>query len=201
MTCGSSFEDKRSRSEGKCHTRHPSQDFLLGPPTGLSQLQSGIEKMGLGSTFSLLLFLSFYFVLLSCALTISLFTRYCFICMQNYFFYSYVLFSFLLISDVPDQNHEPNAAHNRSEDLTTMSSALCPSTSTSPENVLPSCSITSHLTDLSQLKLHANPKDGKQSRYTADSFKIDGQVQLANGETSEGDPFSGIDPLWPLKRK
>ncbi|KAJ1520087.1 hypothetical protein ONE63_004309 [Megalurothrips usitatus] len=54
LTSGSSFEDKRSRSEGKCHTRHPSQDFLLGPPTGLSQLQSGIEKLGLGSASTLL---------------------------------------------------------------------------------------------------------------------------------------------------
>ncbi|XP_049813399.1 tyrosine-protein phosphatase non-receptor type 23 isoform X1 [Schistocerca nitens] len=46
LTSCSTFEDKRSRG-GKCHTRHPSEDFLLGPPTALSQLQSGLEKMGL----------------------------------------------------------------------------------------------------------------------------------------------------------
>jgi hypothetical protein len=48
LTSRSTFDDKRSRG-GKSHTRHPSEDFLLGPPTDLSQLQSGIEKMGLGS--------------------------------------------------------------------------------------------------------------------------------------------------------
>ncbi|XP_059485040.1 tyrosine-protein phosphatase non-receptor type 23 isoform X2 [Neocloeon triangulifer] len=32
----------------KTHVRHPSEDFLLGPGS-LSQLQSGIEKMGLGA--------------------------------------------------------------------------------------------------------------------------------------------------------
>ncbi|KAJ9584232.1 hypothetical protein L9F63_021437, partial [Diploptera punctata] len=46
LTSRSTFEDKRSRG-GKSHTRHPSEDFLLGPATGLSQLQSGIEKMGI----------------------------------------------------------------------------------------------------------------------------------------------------------
>ncbi|PSN50877.1 hypothetical protein C0J52_12740 [Blattella germanica] len=49
LTSRSTFEDKRSRG-GKSHTRHPSEDFLLGPPTDLSQLQSGIEKMGLDLT-------------------------------------------------------------------------------------------------------------------------------------------------------
>ncbi|KDR21340.1 Tyrosine-protein phosphatase non-receptor type 23 [Zootermopsis nevadensis] len=46
LTSRSTFDDKRSRG-GKSHTRHPSEDFLLGPPTDLSHLQSGIEKMGL----------------------------------------------------------------------------------------------------------------------------------------------------------
>ncbi|PNF24579.1 hypothetical protein B7P43_G03064 [Cryptotermes secundus] len=45
LTSRSTFDDKRSR-QGKSHTRHPSEDFLLGPPTDLNQLQSGIEKMG-----------------------------------------------------------------------------------------------------------------------------------------------------------
>lgn len=49
LTSCSTFEDKRSRG-GKCHTRHPSEDFLLGPPTALSQLQSGLEKMGCSKT-------------------------------------------------------------------------------------------------------------------------------------------------------
>nr|CAD7405110.1 unnamed protein product [Timema poppensis] len=49
LTSRSTFEDKRSRA-GKSHTRHPSEDFLLGPPTDLSQLQSGVEKMGLAAT-------------------------------------------------------------------------------------------------------------------------------------------------------
>ncbi|CAG2059291.1 unnamed protein product [Timema podura] len=48
LTSRSTFEDKRSRA-GKSHTRHPSEDFLLGPPTDLSQLQSGVEKMGLAA--------------------------------------------------------------------------------------------------------------------------------------------------------
>lgn len=48
LTSRSSFEDKKLK-EGKCHTRHPSEDFLLGPPTDLSQLQSGIEKLGFGT--------------------------------------------------------------------------------------------------------------------------------------------------------
>ncbi|XP_063228884.1 tyrosine-protein phosphatase non-receptor type 23 isoform X3 [Bacillus rossius redtenbacheri] len=48
LTSRSTFEDKRGRG-GKSHTRHPSEDFLLGPPTDLSQLQSGVEKMGLGA--------------------------------------------------------------------------------------------------------------------------------------------------------
>lgn len=49
LTSRSTFDDKRSRG-GKSHTRHPSEDFLLGPPTDLSQLQSGIEKMGCNKT-------------------------------------------------------------------------------------------------------------------------------------------------------
>jgi hypothetical protein len=52
LTSRSTFDDKRSRG-GKSHTRHPSEDFLLGPPADLSQLQSGIEKMGLGSFHSI----------------------------------------------------------------------------------------------------------------------------------------------------
>lgn len=58
LTSRSTFDDKRSRG-GKSHTRHPSEDFLLGPPTDLSQLQSGIEKMGLGS-FHIIAFIICY---------------------------------------------------------------------------------------------------------------------------------------------
>ncbi|GLH05002.1 Tyrosine-protein phosphatase non-receptor type 61F [Gryllus bimaculatus] len=48
LTSRSSFEDKRNRGT-KCHTRHPSEDFLLGAPADLSQLQSGLDRMGLDS--------------------------------------------------------------------------------------------------------------------------------------------------------
>ncbi|KAF4517207.1 hypothetical protein B566_EDAN005260 [Ephemera danica] len=45
LTSRSTFDDALAP---RTHARHPSEDFLLGPGS-LSQLQSGIEKMGLGS--------------------------------------------------------------------------------------------------------------------------------------------------------
>ena len=64
LTSRSTFDDKRSRV-GKSHTRHPSEDFLLGPPTDLSQLQSGIEKMGLGSFHTIAFIICYIFQSLS----------------------------------------------------------------------------------------------------------------------------------------
>jgi len=64
LTSRSTFDDKRSRG-GKSHTRHPSEDFLLGPPTDLSQLQSGIEKMGLGSFHTVAFIICYIFQSLS----------------------------------------------------------------------------------------------------------------------------------------
>lgn len=90
---------------------------------------------------------------------------------------------------------------HENEDIRTTTTSHCPASFNYPENVPLLNSVASHLTDLSQLKAQANPKDTKPPRYTAESFKNTGEVQLANAQTSQGDPFSGIDPLWPLKRK
>ncbi|XP_034230470.1 tyrosine-protein phosphatase non-receptor type 23 isoform X2 [Thrips palmi] len=57
----------------------------------------------------------------------------------------------------------------------------------------------SHLTDLSQLKMQSKAKEVKSSRYTAESFKKANQsLELLTSNPT--DPFSEIDPLWPLKR-
>jgi hypothetical protein len=52
LTSRSSFDAPLA---SKTHVRHPSEDFLLGPGS-LSQLQSGIEKMGLGTNHFSVLF-------------------------------------------------------------------------------------------------------------------------------------------------
>lgn len=144
LTSGSSFEDKRIRSEGKCHTRHPSQDFLLGPPTGFSQLQSGLEKMGL---------------------------------------------------DAPNPTSEMASQSPGSETKfpasTPLSQPCSPTSSFSVE--------ASHLTDLSHLKIQEKAKEVKPSRYSAESFKKATQGLEVPAKNSN-DPFSEIDPLWPLKR-
>ncbi|XP_026289340.1 tyrosine-protein phosphatase non-receptor type 23 isoform X1 [Frankliniella occidentalis] len=135
LTSGSSFEDKRSRSDGKCHTRHPSQDFLLGPPTGLSQLQSGIEKMGLG---------------------------------------------------VQNQSDSNGTKEFQNE-------AILSLMSTEKAELTPN----SHLTDLSLLN---KGNASKESKSSAENFKKASQEHLSKHESNSTDPFSEIDPLWPLKR-
>lgn len=75
-----------------------------------------------------------------------------------------------------------------------------PSHTSTPEKSNVDMYGSSSLTDLSQLTEPSISKDIKSPRFSADSFKLAGQGQLVKPNIDPNDPFSGIDPLWPLKR-
>lgn len=56
------------------------------------------------------------------------------------------------------------------------------------------------LTDFSHLTEEGKVKDRKPPRFTVESFKPPGKEQVAKSSAGLNDPFSEIDPLWPLKR-
>nr|CAD7437881.1 unnamed protein product [Timema bartmani] len=205
LTSRSTFEDKRSRA-GKSHTRHPSEDFLLGPPTDLSQLQSGVEKMGT----------------LNDDYEGRVHGRVCDIACVTHpiaLLETERLHHVRHISSVGSVSVYWAAANNN-DSLTTLPRHRCDGVANShPEGQLvgsnsgsvsnsrsstPPFGYLPSLADPSKFSLKTEaPQDKSRKRFTRESFEAkrrESTTSLESSQIDTDDPLSLIDSLWPLKR-
>nr|CAD7453993.1 unnamed protein product [Timema tahoe] len=205
LTSRSTFEDKRSRA-GKSHTRHPSEDFLLGQPTDLSQLQSGVEKMGT----------------LNDDYEGRVHGRVCDIACVTHpiaLLETERLHHVRHISSVGSVSVYWAAANNN-DSLTTLPRHRCDGVANShPEGQLvgsnsgsvsnsrsstPPFGYLPSLADPSKFSLKTEaPQDKSRKRFTRESFEAkrrESTTSLESSQIDTDDPLSLIDSLWPLKR-